>query len=511
MGRNNRRSKSGPEVKAAIAGSKEVIAELTGNEALANKEGMAEKNSRGGRNPRGQRSGRGSRGPGNAVSTTYGNVRSEVAPLAQPMRFAGASGETYGTDTYAERIQIAIPQGIIVQAAAFNLSYVTGIQSGTLLDVNVSSVFGNMLKGLYGNIVRTIQSKGRVVRDTVLDEPAGLAPAGSVSTWLSNWSISYMALVGLLHFSKHADFNLLARNIANAIEQVQPRLRSDLIKLFSYPVPAGWIRVLDKFTGPKYWDDNGPLFAFIPMGAVATSQDLTLVATINAILLQAENNLKTLDTYLTNSPDLIRISNTFGIAYGKQPLPEPKGPANDACAVAMICGAAWPYLNTTAPLWVTVPNTHFTNVLGGNIGTDIPVWVPDGSSDVDLLLNLLRTSVYSVDPALGTGTGNIASSVGLVQAQTNGNTSGANYSYYDQTLGFTGTSLTSAVPFSVTPASSILNFFWAWEAALADTAYQRHNDLHGLVRVNIPTNRLLDETCILFERIFLGEINVARS
>jgi hypothetical protein len=209
-------------VKAAIAGSKEVVAELEGNKSMATKEGNMEKEARSGsQRTRAPRSGGRRPSPsGNANSTVYGNVRSEVAPLALPIRFPGASGETYGTDTYAERVQIGIPQGIIVQAAAFNLSYVNGIQSGTLLDVNVSSVFGNMLKGLYGNIVRSIQSKGRVVRDTVLDEPAGLAPSGSISTWLSNWSISYIALVGLLHFSKHADFNMLARNIANAIEQV---------------------------------------------------------------------------------------------------------------------------------------------------------------------------------------------------------------------------------------------------------------------------------------------------
>jgi hypothetical protein len=281
--------------------------------------------------------------------------------------------------------------------------------------------------------------------------------------------------------------------------------------LFSYPVPAGWIRILDKFTGPKYWDSNGPLFAYIPMGAVATAQDLTLVATVNAVLLQAENNLKILDTYFTNSPDLIRISNTFGIAYGKQPIPEPKGAALDPSAVAMIIGGAWPTLNTTGALWVTVPNTRFTNVLGGNIGTDIPMWVPDGASDTDIFLSLLRTSVYSVDPALGTGTANIANSVGLLQAQTNGNTSGANYAYYNQTLGFTGASLTRAVPSTITNASSDSNFLWTWEAAAADIAYQRQNDIHDMVRVNVPTNRLLDETCILFERIFLGEINVARS
>lgn len=506
---------------AATLGMKEVKAEERGDFKEAEKFGKLEANARTSSNSGRSRRRRDDRDVERSSVKSYDTKTvvdavdvSGLSAMSKPILFTGHSGREYGTDTYADRVQTALPQVLFValQNDPTGLGYDRGLQTlaGTL-DTAVSGVIGAQLKGMYGNIVRSIQSKGRTVRDTFLDEPAGTQPAGSLCIWLNDWSAAYCTLVGMLHLLKHADFNIVARNISNAIEINLPRLEADLVKLMSYPVPPKWIRMLDKVTGPKFWDHNGPLYFIMPgADSAGTALDMTLSATIVTLLGVAETNLSVLDTYFNNSPDMIRISNTFGIAYGRDRavIPTSKGPVNDPTSVAMILGQAVTNADSTAVKLFTYPNINATNKGGGTIGSQIPMWLPPDATDADLFLSLLRTVVYSVDAIAGIAGAVVPDQVGLFFNYSGLATTGTVFGSYDQTFAFSSHSYTHAGPVTVAEDDATTAMFWAYEAQNEATAYKTAVDKHDLVRVNVQVNRLLDETVLMLEDIFIGSVNV---
>lgn len=424
-----------------------------------------------------------------------------------PRVFPLVDGSSITSDVYRDRVETGKPQVVISAGAGVNFSSQVGIQTPNgVIEPLMENTVGTWIVQLYSALVRNYQFKqGRLIRDTVLDNPGVVGVSsvnGSFAFWINTYSDAYLCLRGLEGWLSAGTFNEATNAISTNISQVTPRLKDDLRRLMEYKVPSAWNTILDSMCGPVALDENSPAFG-LQLGLTTTVFDMSDIATVTAILVRAENDLKLLafpnNVALNN--DFARIANITTLLYGSQPLPGPKTMSSDSVMLWMIYTQVCVLVNTTVNQQNAWPNLNATGV-----GTQmIPILdprIPGGSTAQ--LFTALRPGAVSNNATTGVGLADISNQVGLISTQLDSN-HGSVLIITDQNLNTTLVQVQEPTPNQIASNSNTNNLFWVVQNTAEGTDYT-HLDIpqfeHRVVYMRY--DQFVDMTVRSLEEIWMG-------
>jgi len=438
--------------------------------------------------------------------TTLG--RTEVPATPPPILYPMATGRVVGTEVLRDRVftgKTSVFMPMFTNMLPLNTGLNSFQSSSALQDTTVNNLMGATMKQMFGMIVRELMSTtGRVLRDTQLLE-SGLGE--SFGRWLAQYSVCFCQLRSLQSVVESGNVNLVLSLIGQTINTNLFRLEADLRRLFTFSVPPMLIEFLDRLCGVKGLDVNQPLIIAGAQFNNDPATDMTLNATIAAMLTAAETGLAFLVNGDASFPttDAQAINNVFALAYGSPAMPQWKGPSFDEVEFAMQTSQLVTADNTVAVANFSWPNINAT----GTTVNLVPILVPKGYSGPALnqLFSIWRPAVYSVDPVAGSASANVASQIGLFQNQSVSN-HGTIFGVYDQAGNFaTGNNVAAAVRLLNFQNADTEIMYWGSEAADQVTDYTSDKRVfRDYDRVYVHKDWLVEESQYILEKMFLDPV-----
>jgi len=508
--RNRRRAKtSGADVKAAIAGSKEVTAELSGNRAEAGREGKREYQARNGKRPSNGKGSMDKRETGSNKFPPLDQVSGAPAGMyvaPNPPKFETAVGRVVSTEVYSDKNFNQKSALIMVPLNQFQVDTMQFPLSANQ-DTRVNQ-WTNWMLNLYSLIVRGVQSKNIIVplTDTFLATPANLG------TWLR---VLLNVLSGVYAFEsmlEMGNYNVATTDINAAIIQNLPQLQALSRRARSYVLPQGLVDWIAMVSGVKLIDDGScPIWymGFVTLGAPV---DFTVAANVLAQITAMENSMNAL-LPTAALMDFARIPNTFAKAYPNPVYPKPKV-SSDPVEYDWLYNAAACYTDSTAVKNFTWPTTLMPASVGQPALQLIPTFfrdeVPSSSPSEEVALSLWKLAVYSIDPVAGQASGALPNSeIGAIHLTTGSTANDVILGEYDQNGLFNARALTGpgATTLSAAAAPIAEQMYWSTDAAGEFTSNAAdHRGPRGYRAVYLSPDWYIDETLRLGEKWFLSEI-----
>lgn len=504
------RKRKQPNVKAAAAGAKEVIAELSGDMSAARqfgaKESRVQRNSgtnRGGGSPSRNDTGRKSVYPVVDLETGGPAAPYRVAKLA---KFRGVSTREYTTEVYSDKDFNQRPGLITVPVN--NYQWLNLQNAASANQENRGIGWLDWITDLYSAMVRGIQSKGINVPlfDTFLATPSNMA------AWLQSWSSVYACVYALESMLAAGNYDRATEAINNAIMQNLPTLQALSRRIRQFVVPQGLVDLTVAQHGVKLYSETMAPIWYHSTGSGATSPiDYTVAANIAILLTNAETTFAGMLASVA-TPDFARIPNTLAKAFPAPTFPVPKV-STDSIEYDQLFNMMMCYNDTTAVTNVAMPNANLPNAAAGPAPALVPLYFREevGENDPNLrwAISLLKLQVYSVDPIAGQASGALSESqIGLGVNQSSNTVNFTQLGEYDQFGVFTNRQLLGAGATTLSALTMIgESAYWSALAASKPTSSAvDHRIPRGYYSVYASTSWLWDETIRLAEDIFLAPI-----
>jgi len=371
--------------RAAIAGSKEVIAELEGNKSGADKYGSQERNYRS--NYRGRSNHGTPRSGGESkMSAQYsgyanrplwpmdGKIKQQSVDLHH-LESGAVLTTPYGRDPYrVNKVEALILEYPQVNWGTFTNNTGAGDPS--------AAQCGARLTAIYAEITDVINFNGRFIPQQVLTS------AGDFAKYLNNYTECFSICFSILSVMKCLDLNTSFRAFGPGLSGQGNLDRVALAwrRLQKVPIPPKVVEHISQLVGVFYSDVED--FAFVThvnnAATITNVTDFTSASAVGTLITRAETLLVSLET---TTLEAAQIGQTFGVVYGTPaPLPEPE-PHTQADQFDLHFTRGINYLsgtNTACPI-ITGP---------GNVGGVFPVLQRKGA-DNDTLFSLLRPQLYS--------------------------------------------------------------------------------------------------------------------
>jgi hypothetical protein len=382
---------------------------------------------------------------------------------------------------------------------------------GVTNDTNVNTLMGSMMVDLYSAIVRELAShKGRLfaIRDTTL---VNTGTSDSLAAWLGYYSQAYMILRAAQSCLDAGGINYTMQLISAAVNENLPLLLATFGRLADYSVPPMLLEMLDCLSGVKTSEDDNLVYvAGINSATLAGALpgDLTSAAIWASLIQFARSSITALTAGAVDlaAADAQAIGNIFSYAYGEPKIKLEKGVSADEGEYAMQKFRAVAWRDTALNLYYAYPNT---NVIGAtNIA---PVVVPRNYTGGSLkyILSLMRTSVYSAIPILGSSSLALGPNmVGLFNSVLPIAAGETQFGLYAQDAIFNRVDEAGPAAVDLTWKNAEINGLpWTALAASKQTNYtldQRTYPKYDYLWLN--KDWLIDETIYLIECMFLDPI-----
>jgi len=487
--------KPGPAaVSAAVEGSKEVVAELTGNPAAAKKFGNAEKTTREGM--KGKTAGKPARTRPSAGETIFSVTRPTgiVQPVSTLPEVSGTHLSSYAwNDPFASS-----SPGLYVLPDT-SISYPKAISPGTgatahAEDNIVSTFVGQMMDQMYARAARMGLSITNYNSTGTIE--------ASWATFWQNWIDQYRAIQGLRAMSAMYGYNIACSTVATVINNNLPRIDSMLNRLIPYPMPPSLYENIMKTHGVFLSGNNAdpPIWS---LSAPVTLAQLDVVANI-ANYLTGIDSLYTAMVGISNI-DLANITRVLNQLWKPQAQPVPQPRTGDQHYQMMRTqGIEWSDGATNSWNAPSLDNTGVPNVpmlFYGDLSTVDPIWTTLFRPVVTFSDNnsiFVKTSLY-----------------GVFQMFRANVTNGSEITFYAASNGAFGNasatqliSAGAAAATVITPATGVaFDFPWAPIPMIKTTSVNElstdFRSLPGFQRMYVPLADLMRNTEKLYGDMFI--------
>lgn len=501
-----KKSGKGPNINAAIAGSKEVTAELTGNKSAAEKFGMAEKSSRD-RSSRGGRSSRPRSRISNDTSTTQtSNLRAGSFPDLElqwqgtppvPAVVKGYSGQrsyeayTVWQDPYATN-------GSGLFGVLNNLVSLEAMEATNPTPAGSESQLGGWFASLAFNLFGIASGKGLNTSGFF----STTMPV-SLSAYYNTCHAIFCRLRTLQGLAGLMGYNAACTRVAGNILLQQIAIKDFFTRLAQLPFPTAVYDHADKMIGVFLADDNSGTPPFFEGVASDPTYDLGDPTALSTYL--GEIGLLFAGLQTANAADLSNIVRVFSFLYGtpKSFGPAPKHVSTQSLMMHMTRGMA--YFQTGANVFWNAPSLD--NTVARGIRTH--VWGDANTCDSQWFTLWRPTWYYFANNAGAAATGPRG-----VYSQDN-TANGTITQWYDSQDGTRTTELNTGAAAKVLSINAGARSDWAFPwmtvadqlTPAVDQVQTDNRVLPGYTSFYPLNTEVIDDTVELMKNVFIGSIS----